>query len=452
MYASLLLLITVLININNGFQKVGRIGLEQAFNNIHYDQVSLKAGPAMSFNVLDYGAVGDGTTDNTAHFKSAFSAAQSQGGAIVFAPTGRYLFNGQLIIPTGVSLIGSYLTVPSHQFPKSAPTDGTVLMPTYGKGQINESHAFIQITEDASLKGVVIYYPEQKCQNTIPLVYAPTIYMHGNNAAIMDVELLNSYVGIWAVAAHRHYIARVQGQPISIGVYVDETYDIGRIEDVHFNPWFCTDINYMKTQTTYGRSFVMGRSDWEYVFNTFSFAYAVAYHFIDTPTGSMNGNFLGIGADYSCNASILVDQSQAPGLLITNGEFTAFHNKDFAPDSTAIPAQLVVNKNNKGPVIMNGCSFWGPSNNIARLYGDSTTTFQGCQIVQWNRYNAKNDAAAVYMENGNLILDGNEFQQNGTQVECKTGVKKVIISNNIVDDGLYTKIPNGVKTAVNNNL
>ena len=21
------------------------------------------------------------------------------------------------------------------------------------------------------------------------------------------------------------------------GVYVDETYDIGRVEDVHFNPW-----------------------------------------------------------------------------------------------------------------------------------------------------------------------------------------------------------------------
>lgn len=75
----------------------------------------------------------------------------------------------------------------------------------------------------------------------------------------------------------------------------------------------------------------------------------------------MNGNFVGIGADYACNASVQVggcdrsiggievcsclelllkvDASQAPGLLITNGEFTAFHNKDFAPNSTASKGQ-----------------------------------------------------------------------------------------------------------------
>lgn len=49
----------------------------------------------------------------------------------------------------------------------------------------------------------------------------------------------------------------------------------------------------------------------------------------------MNGNFLGLGADYACNASVQVDAAQAPGLLFTNGEFTSFHNGDFAPNSTA---------------------------------------------------------------------------------------------------------------------
>lgn len=59
------------------------------------------------------------------------------------------------------------------------------------------------------------------------------------------------------------------------------------------------------------------------------------YHFIQTSTGTMNGNFLGLGADYACNASVQVDAAQAPGLLFTNGEFTSFHNGDFAPNSTA---------------------------------------------------------------------------------------------------------------------
>ena len=79
----------------------------------------------MTYNVLDYGAVPDGNTDNTIAFSSAFKAAQSNGGGIVFASSGQYLFNGQLSIPTGVSLMGSYLTVPSHESPKTAPTDGT---------------------------------------------------------------------------------------------------------------------------------------------------------------------------------------------------------------------------------------------------------------------------------------------------------------------------------------
>jgi hypothetical protein len=39
-------------------------------------------------------------------------------------------------------------------------------------------------------------------------------------------------------------------------------------EDVHFNPWYSNAQPYMSWQVLYGRAFVMGRSDWEYVFNT----------------------------------------------------------------------------------------------------------------------------------------------------------------------------------------
>ena len=325
-------------------------------------------------------------------------------------------------------------------------------MPTYGRGNTDLKNSFINVTEDATLKGVVIYYPDQPCQNEIPSEYPATIHMYGNNAAIQDIELLNSYIGVWAVEAHRHYIARIQGQPIYIGLYIDETYDIGRIEDVHFNPWFCKEINYLYTQTQFGRSFVMGRSDWEYVFNTFSFAYAIGYHFIETSTGSMNGNFLGIGADYACNASIVVDQSQPPGLLITNGEFTSFHNDEFAPNNTFESTQVLIYKDNVGPVVFSASSFWGPSQNIARLYSDSTLTFQGSQFVQWNLQNKNLDSAAIYANNGNVIVEACEFQQNGTQIQIDSGGNKLIFTNNILKDGMYSKIDSNVKTAINNNL
>ena len=85
------------------------------------------------------------------------------------------------------------------------------------------------------------------------------VYMTGNNAALTDVELLNPWNGIAAIGAHRHNIARIQGQPLNIGLFIDQIYDIGRVHDVHWNPWFSTAVPFIEWQTIYGRGFVLGR-------------------------------------------------------------------------------------------------------------------------------------------------------------------------------------------------
>ena len=207
----------------------------------------------------------------------------------------------------------------------------------------------------------------------------------------------------------------------------------------------------MYTQTQFGRSFVFGRSDWEYVFNTFSFAYAIGYHFIETSSGSMNGNFLGLGADYACNESIRVDATKSGGLLITNGEFTAFHNSQFAPNNTAVPTQLKVTSTNTGPVTINSCSFWGQTNNIAELYGSGTTSFTASEFVTWDGYK-KNGAAAITANNGNVIINGCEFQKSGKQVQFLKGTKKVIVINNILTGSWNAEIDSSVTKAIGNNL
>lgn len=170
------------------------------------------AAPLPFLNVLDFGAKGDNATDNTGPFNDALNAAASAGGGVVVAPAGLYVFQGVVNIPSAVTLKGSYEVVPSHQMVPNnpPPTDGTVLLPYSGRG--NESAApFITVNEDAALVGVVVFYPQQERSGT-PIPFPYTISMTGNNAAVTDVELLNSFNGIYAVEAHRHYIARVQGQ------------------------------------------------------------------------------------------------------------------------------------------------------------------------------------------------------------------------------------------------
>jgi hypothetical protein len=58
------------------------------------------------FNVKEYGAKGDGVTNDAPAFASAFTAANTAGGGVVLAPAGTYLVNSTLAIPDAVELVG----------------------------------------------------------------------------------------------------------------------------------------------------------------------------------------------------------------------------------------------------------------------------------------------------------------------------------------------------------
>lgn len=376
-------------------------------------------------NVLDFGAVGDGTTDNGDAFQSALNAAVN--GGTVYVPPGQFAFmdNVTITVPRGVSLLGSYRSVPSHS--GSKPDDGSVLLP-YG-GQGNDGGCFLQLSEDSTVSGFTVYYPAQ-APDQIPQPYPWTFCLSGNNPALTDVECLNCWNAIYAVMAHRHYIARVQGQPINTGIYVDQIYDIGRIEDVHWNPWYSGfNKQFMSWQLVHGRAFVFGRTDWEYVFNTFAFGYAIGYHFIATEAGACNGNFLGIGADMMVNASVQVDQADPYGILITNGEFTAFVDSSFGiqADST----EVLVGSNNSGSIRFVNCAFWGPSNQIAKLSGEGTTGFSDCTFNAWDAQRKGNAAIIVEGATGSLLVRGCDFQYNGNQINLGDTLMKAIITGNI---------------------
>src|SRR6185437_11892066 len=159
----------------------------------------------------------------------------------VLVPGGNYLFAGHLNIPDGVVLEGDWKSVPAHTgirdpgLPK--PTDGGTTF-LVSENVDNESGSpFITLHNNSTLKGVVLYYPKQDPAE-VPRPYPWSIAMRGKNPAVLDVELLNSYNGIDASHNERHLIRNVHGQPLRRGIYVDEVYDVGRIENVHFNPWW----------------------------------------------------------------------------------------------------------------------------------------------------------------------------------------------------------------------
>lgn len=59
----------------------------------------------MVFNVKDYGAVGDGTTDDTTAFQNTIDALETSGSGVMFIPSGEYLLEEGLVI-TPMNLSG----------------------------------------------------------------------------------------------------------------------------------------------------------------------------------------------------------------------------------------------------------------------------------------------------------------------------------------------------------
>jgi len=404
------------------------------------------AGPTPDpdhYSVLDFGAKADGKTDDTVAVQKALDAAAQAGGGVVYAPRGNYFFAGHLEVGRGVALEGAWQSVPSHpglrndRAPK--PTDGgTTFLITENTG--NEQGApFIKLSDNSTLKGVVLFYPGQ-IDNDVPHPYPYAIAMRGDNAAVLQVELLNPYNGIDAAHAGRHLIRDVQGQPLRRGIFVDAIYDIGRIEDVHFNPWWSMKPKLFEWQESNGEAFIFARSDWEYVFNTFCFGYKVGYKFIKTQVGVCNGNFLGIGAD-DCFTAVDVEDSARYGLLISNGEFTSFHGPD--------PTMVQVGTDNTGTVRFQNCAFWGPCNQIAKIAGRGTVGFSDCTFVQWDRN--REGRHAIQAESGNLIVNGCEFQEDKPQVELGEKVRRATISANIITGPLRITNHSQHKVVISNN-
>ena len=101
----------------------------------------------------DFGAKGDGKTDDTAAFQKARDTAAQSGGGTVQAGRGNFFFAGHLNVPPAVTLAGLWQSVPAHNglrdrgLPK--PTDdGTTFVVTEGAGH-EDGPAFITLRSKA---------------------------------------------------------------------------------------------------------------------------------------------------------------------------------------------------------------------------------------------------------------------------------------------------------------
>jgi hypothetical protein len=397
-------------------------------------------------NVTQAGAAGDGQADCTAVFQKLLDEAGKAGGGVVEVPVGRYRISTGLSIPANVTLQGTYRVPPTLQRGAAGDLSGSVLLAYAGRGAAN-GPPFIRLAgNNAAIAGLVITYPEWKQADVPPVPYPPCVLAeHAENVAVSDCLLLNPYEGIKLVGAARHWIRGVTGYPIKRGIYVDQCYDIGHIENVHFWPFgvaYSPDNPFCKWVNTEGVAFELARTDWEYVFNTFCFGYGAGYKFSSSAQGSANGNFLGLGAD-SCQRAVVVEQAQPPGLLISNGEFVGRWSSTDA-------VCLDIGPRVEGKVSLVNCSFWGPIDRCVWMQSPAGQfTASACHFVNWD--NRGVGSPAIQLDVGKAIIQGCTFAQEGLNVEVRSNVLSAILTANQAAGGfrVYNQAGRRTQSALN---
>jgi len=276
-------------------------------------------------NAKEHGAVGDGEADDTQALQNALNAAVEKG-PICYLPAGHYRINGSLVVPPGVTLCGASGGVPHSEHPI-----GTVLLAYGGKGKA-DGEPLVTLKPNAVIRNLVIHYPEQTLPDVV--AYPWTIRGDGEMCQVLDITITNPYQALdfgtkWN---ELHLIRNVFACPLRTGLFIDQCTDIGRVENVHFNPNFWTrmalepkypggDIKAYLEKNLVG--FKVGKTDWEYMTNCFVIFPKVGFHFDDFGHGPGNAVITQSGSDI-CPVSVQVDRVQNhAGVQFVNGQFMA---------------------------------------------------------------------------------------------------------------------------------
>jgi hypothetical protein len=370
---------------------------------------------AYGVNARQHGAKGDGVTDDTQALQSALQAARTQG-PICFVPPGQYRLNGPLTVPAGVTLCGASGGVPHSEQPI-----GTVLLAFGGRGNA-DGEPLITLRPNAVVRNLVIHYPEQTLADVTP--YPWTIRIDGELCQVLDLTMTNPYqaLDLGSKWNELHLVRNVFGCPLKTGVYIDQCTDIGRIENVHFNPNFWTrmalapkyaggNIKAYLEKNLIG--FKIGKTDWEFISNSFVIFPKIGFHFDDFGHGPGNTVITQSGSDI-CPVAVRVDRTQNhAGVQFVNGQFMS---------------TVEIGANNRGPVKFTNCGFWGTelTREQVRHDGPGSLLLTACHFTGWD-HAGKGDPC-IRAANGSLVVNGCQFMDANKQpILLQKGLKAASI-------------------------
>ncbi|QNK57259.1 right-handed parallel beta-helix repeat-containing protein [Paenibacillus sp. PAMC21692] len=174
------------------------------------DSVEAATSVNSYYDVIDYGAVGDGTTDDRAAIQAAINAAQGDGGGVVFLPKGNYAVSSTLNITghnVGICGVGGASVI------KGTFAAGNIIYfggTTPGAGTINNFFRDFTITSGVvKTSGAALYgqHAQRSCIEGLKAddpgasgynLYDGIVFNSFDNCLVSNVQLFCSHAGLIA--------------------------------------------------------------------------------------------------------------------------------------------------------------------------------------------------------------------------------------------------------------
>lgn len=341
----------------------------------------------VSFDVTSasFGAVGDGTTDDTVAFQKALYAAEAAGGGVVYAPNRQYSIYGHLFIPAGVTLRGDW----------KSPDNGGLGVGTILKAYENQNNesgvSFITLANGSTVEYLSVFYPNQSYASITPYPYTFRYITYGSQM-IRNVTMINSYNGIgsgdYSVGAST--IENVFGTILRRGIRIPNSWDIERWENIKFIPDYwsnsglpgapsgSTNLQTLKNyMVANAEGIVAEHIDGIFGYNIYlrSFKNGIVFKQNTASSGSTVGVFSNLDIDQG-NIGILADSISEWGVSINNSSIKA--NTGSYPYAVSVTSNF--NGTNGKYISFNKSTIGGAPHTAVLISssGNSVVNFQNC--------------------------------------------------------------------------
>lgn len=274
-------------------------------------------------HVRDYGAKGDGTADDAPAIQAAINDLKAKGGGtLIFGPRNYRIASPILVDGVTVRLQGAGFTE------GPGPGQGTwLLIDTPGFAPLTFTGT---LARGSAIRDIAVRQVHIAALNAswAPTAYDWVVRVEDCYGGIDIDNLLLSGVnkGIYCRNSGRLDIRRLRGQVFACGVEIDQCYDVPRLHNLHFWPFWSDDANVVRWTQANGDALVFRRSDGVFIDQAFALGYRSMFRFASSADGVTTKFYIGQAYVDFCKYGVWIEGNGTEGQianLTTHGEIFA---------------------------------------------------------------------------------------------------------------------------------